>query len=382
MGSLRAGGAPYPTGSDPYGVYAADFNGDGRPDVAALNGSSSNVNLYLRQAAGGFADGGTTDLGAETGPSFAAVGDYNGDGRSDLAVANFAGSESRAGPAPQPGGRAGDRVRNSGSGRQASAIGAGDFNSDGRTDLAVAFWTAATSSSFSATPRTTASIPAPASPPATIPRQIDVADFNGDSLADIAVTNAGSDTVTVLLRQVGGGFASEGAAIPVGTSRRTSRSPTSTATAARTSRSRTTAPDTVSVLLRNVANNGFTEETGSPIAVTADPVGITAADFNADGRTDLAVASQAAPSACCRRAAGGGFVAETPIAMPSAYGIATADFDADGRPDLAVTSLGPVNQMRVLPQPWRRATAGADAHPAAQLPLRRRSCRSPSPGAT
>src|SRR5688500_11181170 len=84
-------GQPYATGTDPYGVYAADFTGDGRPDVAALNGSSSNINLYVRQPSGGFADGGTIALGDNTGPSFAAVADFNGDGRSDLAVAKFAG---------------------------------------------------------------------------------------------------------------------------------------------------------------------------------------------------------------------------------------------------------------------------------------------------
>ena len=48
--------------------------------------------------------------------------------------------------------------------------------------------------------------------------------------------------------------------------------------------------DTVTVLLRNAANTGFTQE-GAPIAVADGPLGITAADFDGDGRRDLAVAS-------------------------------------------------------------------------------------------
>ncbi|HET6547159.1 MAG TPA: VCBS repeat-containing protein, partial [Solirubrobacter sp.] len=45
-------GSPYPTGADPYAVYTADFNADGRPDLAVENGTSSDVNVYLRQSGG------------------------------------------------------------------------------------------------------------------------------------------------------------------------------------------------------------------------------------------------------------------------------------------------------------------------------------------
>ena len=48
-------GSPYTVGNDPYSLNAADFNGDGRPDVATINGSSNDVSVFLRQAGGGFA---------------------------------------------------------------------------------------------------------------------------------------------------------------------------------------------------------------------------------------------------------------------------------------------------------------------------------------
>src|SRR5687767_6061055 len=132
-------GQPYATGAEPYAAYAADFTNDGRPDVAVVNGTSSNVNLLVRQPAGGFVDAGPIDLGVGTGPSFAAVGDFNGDGRSDLAVAKFVAGPSLQVLIQQPGG--GLAIESQlGSEAQASAIGAGDFNGDGRTDLVVAFW--------------------------------------------------------------------------------------------------------------------------------------------------------------------------------------------------------------------------------------------------
>src|SRR4051794_12430331 len=69
-------GGTYPTGSDPYAVYAADFNADGRNDIAVLNGSSSTVNVYLRQPGGGFAQEGGAAVPVVIGPSYGAVGDF------------------------------------------------------------------------------------------------------------------------------------------------------------------------------------------------------------------------------------------------------------------------------------------------------------------
>src|SRR4029453_17136273 len=48
-------GSPSAAGAPPFGLVTADFDRSGRPDVAAINGNGSTVNVYLRQAAGGFA---------------------------------------------------------------------------------------------------------------------------------------------------------------------------------------------------------------------------------------------------------------------------------------------------------------------------------------
>ena len=64
-----------------------DLNGDGRADLAVANSDSGNVGVLLGQAGGTFAAAATYSSGGSY-PSSVAIGDLNGDGRADLAVAN------------------------------------------------------------------------------------------------------------------------------------------------------------------------------------------------------------------------------------------------------------------------------------------------------
>ena len=64
---------------------AGDFNGDGRTDLAVANFGSNDVSVLLGNGDGTFQD--QVRYAAGTGPS-AVAGDFNGDGRTDLAVAN------------------------------------------------------------------------------------------------------------------------------------------------------------------------------------------------------------------------------------------------------------------------------------------------------
>ncbi len=62
-----------------------DFNGDGKSDLAVANANSSNVSVLLGTGTGSF--GPATNFSVGSSPRSVAVGDFNGDGKSDLAVA-------------------------------------------------------------------------------------------------------------------------------------------------------------------------------------------------------------------------------------------------------------------------------------------------------
>src|SRR5207237_5016595 len=76
------------TGSRPLDLTVGDFNGDGRPDLAAADQTTDDVAVLLGQGAGLFPNFRHLPTVAE-GPAFVAVtADFNGDGAPDLATAN------------------------------------------------------------------------------------------------------------------------------------------------------------------------------------------------------------------------------------------------------------------------------------------------------
>jgi len=67
-------------------VAVGDFNGDGKPDLAVANEYSDNVSVLLGNGDGSFQA--AQNFGADNHPFSVAVGDFNGDGKPDLAVVN------------------------------------------------------------------------------------------------------------------------------------------------------------------------------------------------------------------------------------------------------------------------------------------------------
>ncbi|HEY7374139.1 MAG TPA: FG-GAP-like repeat-containing protein, partial [Polyangia bacterium] len=290
-------GSPFPLGAGANYAATADFNGDGRPDIATDNYQSQQISMMLNN-------------------------------KSSFALKNGAPISM---PAP-------------------SAIAAADFNGDGRTDLAVALWQQARVRVLLRNAANTGFTAEGDYVVGNNPRQIAVGDFNGDHRPDLAVTNTGDGTVSVLLRQAGGGFAAEGAPIPTG------GAPWGIAAADFTGDGRTdfavadNGPGTLVVFARKASNNGFTQDVGSPVFVSASPLDVAAADFDRDGRPDIAVANSSGHSVTVLHRGARGWTADPPVAVPAgAYAPVAGDFDGDGRPDLAVTSLS--NAVTVLLNP-------------------------------
>src|SRR5206468_5228242 len=75
----------YSTGTEPGSIAVGDFDGDGKQDLAVANVGSDNVSILLGNANGTFQA--AFNYGVGWGPYSVAVGDFNGDGKRDLAVA-------------------------------------------------------------------------------------------------------------------------------------------------------------------------------------------------------------------------------------------------------------------------------------------------------
>ena len=74
-------------GTNPRSVAIGDFNGDGKADIATPNFNSNNVSVLLGIGDGSFAA--ATNFAVGTGPYSVAIGDFNGDGKADIAAANI-----------------------------------------------------------------------------------------------------------------------------------------------------------------------------------------------------------------------------------------------------------------------------------------------------
>ena len=89
MGTFTLVASPA-TGGSPRSLAVGDFNGDGRQDLATANFNANSVSVLLGNGTGSTGDGTfTADFAPSTGraPVSVAVGDFSGDARPDLAVA-------------------------------------------------------------------------------------------------------------------------------------------------------------------------------------------------------------------------------------------------------------------------------------------------------
>src|SRR5262249_44491631 len=86
-GCTREAGPAIP-GTLPVALAAGDLNGDGRTDLVVADAGSDEVLIYLQNAGGGFGPAPDYDVHVGVSPSALDLADVDGDGRPDVAVTN------------------------------------------------------------------------------------------------------------------------------------------------------------------------------------------------------------------------------------------------------------------------------------------------------
>lgn len=281
----------------PQSIAIGDFNGDGQPDmfvpVYSIGGSNPDGNVFLGDGNGNFLAGPRFPLAGQN-VNNAAVADFNGDGIPDLAISlpdlnqvqvllgNGDGSFTPLAPITLSG---------------VFKVGIADFNGDGKADLFV--------TSFQVTvllgngdgtfvPQTPISITGGGYAAAA-------GDFNGDGITDLAVLN-----------NTGSSFADSSVTVLIGR-----------------------------------GNGTFRQMTQAP-AVGIEPLAVATGDFNGDGILDLVVTNQNEgfpnPGTVNVLLGNGNGTFRPGPAVPNVgsipYTVSVADFNGDGKLDLAIPAAG------------------------------------------
>jgi hypothetical protein len=284
-GTFRAA-VTYAAGAD--SVAVGDFTGNGILDLAVTNSFVGTVDVLLGNGDGSFQPARHFSAGFE--PVFVAVGDFTGNGILDLAVATV-----------------GDRFSH--------ADGVSVLLGDGH-------------GSFGAAQTFNTGIH---------PSSVAVGDLNGDGLLDLAVANAGDNTVSVLLGNGRGSFASpetfSAGSHPDVVAVGHFHDPNILDLAVDNP-----ASNTVTVLLGN-GDGSFGQ--ARSFTVGSRPDFVVVGDFNGDGIPDLAVANSVSNNVSVLLGNGDGTfqAARNFPAGSRPFSLAVGDFDDDGHLDLAVANI-------------------------------------------
>jgi hypothetical protein len=294
------GRASFVTGNSPIALARGDLDGDGIPDVVAVDGQDDAISVLLGTAQGSFQP--KVDYPTGTEPNAIALGDLDGNGTLDVVVVDQNCPSGTCGP-----------------GSVSVLLG----NGDGTLQPAVSYATD------------------------TNPQSVAIGDFDEDGIPDLAVVNAitiitqGPGTVSILLGNGDGTFHA-GAELPAGDG------PGAIVAGdfdgdhhldlAITNYIAINVANAVAVL-QGDGHGSFASPASYPTA--NGPVQIVAADLDGDGDLDLATADLGGNAVSVLRNNGNGTF-QAHADYPAGFGpksIALADLDQDGKLDLALTTF-------------------------------------------
>jgi len=326
------------TGTYPYSVRAADFNGDGKLDLAVANTGDATVSIFPGNGDGTFQSAITYPVGANW-ESTVAVADFNGDGQPDVAISSAHFSDNVSVLLSKGGGKFHD-VALYGVGTQPYSIAKGDFNHDGKLDLVtansgsndVSVLLGNGDGAFHAAVNYSVG---------KLPSSVATGDFNGDGNLDLAVANHLDGTISILLGNADGTFQSavsypattNAIALIVADLNRDGKLDLAVGGVDASNENQ------VTVLLGN-GDGTFQAAVNSLVPGTGiDAIGV--GDFNGDGKRDLAVANYYSNNVVIMLGNGDGTFQPAPNTLTAGGpgSVAVGDFNGDGKADLAVGVL-------------------------------------------
>jgi hypothetical protein len=349
----------FPTDSNSGSITLNDFNGDGKTDLAATNHITNKLAIFLNTTTiGSFtpAFSSRVDLNTGLAPVSNATADFNKDGKQDIATANvnsgsvsiFLNTTTTGALTPAFSTRTDLSVSSN-----ISSVSTADLNCDGKPDVicsnvitnSVAVFLnttipGATTLSFSSKTEFTVGL---------TPQAVTVVDLNGDGKPDFTSANYSSGSISVLLNNT-----TSGASTPTFTSKTDFSAGLGTASVSVGDLNGDGKPDivagnfsagTISVLF-NTTHMGETPVFSSRTDFTAEPnsSSIAAEDLNGDGKIDFVIGPRNLDSLSVYLNTTGlgdatpSFTAKKNFSTYGSVSVSIKDFNGDGKPDLASAS--------------------------------------------
>jgi dienelactone hydrolase len=316
-------------------ITSGDFNGDGKLDLAVADQNRSIVSILLGNGDGTF--GPSVEYATGQAPTHVATGDFNADGKLDLVTVDSFGGNTVSILLGNGDGTFQPHVDYA-TGGHPFVVAVGDFNRDGRMDLAIANNIDNTLSVLLGNGDGTFQ-PQVTYPTAPGPAEGVTGDFNGDGKLDLAVSNFGNytgDTVSIFLGNGDGTFQAH-VDYPTG------QAPGAMVVADLNGDGKLdlvtgNVDNAISVLLGN--GDGTFQAPVNYLSGVNGSGGVAAGDFYGDGKLDLAFSNYWGSSIGLLIGNGDGtFQGPTYFATgANPHEVTVGDFNGDGRLDLVAPS--------------------------------------------